>query len=91
VLVLAAVTFGERLYRLLIERGITQSTIAERLGDRAKKLSFVRQQINQRFPGKHRTVSALAQALGVSRDDLLRGVETEDQFLERFMHESDGL
>jgi transcriptional regulator with XRE-family HTH domain len=64
VLVLTAVTFGERLYRLLMERGITQSTIAERLGHRTKKLSFVRQQINQRFPGKHRTVTALADALG---------------------------
>lgn len=73
-------TFGERLYILLQNKGITQSVLAKHLGVSASVISkYVMGSSNP----KREHAKAIAEYVGVSYDELIGDGETAEDVMEK--------
>ncbi len=68
-------TFGERLYILLQNKGITQSVLAKHLGVSA---SVISKYVMGRSNPKREHAKAIAEYVGVSYEELIGGSETAE-------------
>ena len=65
--------FAQRLRKLMDEKGMTQTTLAEQLGIGQSAISNM---LHRQCRPQRRTVIRLAEALGVSSDDLWPNFQT---------------